>query len=339
MLEIIKYNEIKYSNKKILLSVAIFKMYQSYRKFDKYYNSLIDLINQYYHSQINIRVYFDSTCIDEIFLLIQKYPLVEFYKYKCSLLIKKDCHEGTFGSLIRFLPLFEENSLYEFIYISDVEPQKYYLNDEILNKINNNEINTIFYSLPYYKRPWIHNTKYPIVNLFIITNIKISIDVFNKFLNNLISNKYLSIAKKCLDFRINKKFFSDKNRFPYGMDEYFSNNIINNYLLVKKTWIILDINPIDTIRHLKFLKNIPSDTIDLILLLDLLCNNYYKIEKLELIDKQSYIKIIKIIIKEITIKKLIEYVNDKLKEKSLKYFLNLLINKNIEKFDLLKQIN
>jgi hypothetical protein len=138
---------------------------------------------------------------------------------------------------------------------------------------------------------------------------------------------------------MNKKFFSDINRFPYGMDEYFSNNIINNYLLIKKTWIILDINPIDTIRHLKFLENIPNDTIDLILLLDLLCNNYYKIEKLELLDKKSYIKIIKIIIREITIKKLIEYVNDKLKEKSLKYFLNLLINKNIDKFDLLKQIN
>jgi hypothetical protein len=92
MLEIIKYNEIKYSNKKILLSISIFKMYQSYRKFDKYYNGLINLINKYYtNSQINIRVYFDDSCVEEINSLLKKFPNVEFYKYNCPSLKKNIC--------------------------------------------------------------------------------------------------------------------------------------------------------------------------------------------------------------------------------------------------------
>ena len=64
MLEIIKYNEIKYYNrKKILLSISIFKMNNSYRKFDKYFNDLITILNHYYsYKNINIRVYFDDSC-------------------------------------------------------------------------------------------------------------------------------------------------------------------------------------------------------------------------------------------------------------------------------------
>jgi hypothetical protein len=297
-MEIIKYNELK-DRKKILLSVSIFKMLRTYRKFDKYLEYLSIIINLYAsNNHIDIRVYFDDSCQSELNPLIKKYNNVEFYKFNYQLLRIDKYHEGTFGSFIRFLPIHENE--YEFVWISDLEPYKFFLDNNLLTKINNNEINTIFYSKPYYGTPWIDkNNDYPIINMFIITNQKIPIEIFNTYLTDLISNKYNEIKKKLMKYR--QSYYHNLDiidKFPYGMDEYYSNNIIYNYLYTKKTWVIYDVNPILLIKKIK-------NNTELIKMMYDLCNDLYKTNDQQII--KNMIDTIKSLIKKVGEDTLLNY--------------------------------
>jgi len=329
-MEIIKYNELK-DRKKILLSVSIFKMIRSYRKFDKYLEYLSIIINLYASStHIDIRVYFDDSCLSELNSFIKKYKNVEFYKFNYQQLRIDKYHEGTFGSFIRFLPIHENE--YEFVWISDLEPYKFFLDNNLLTKINNNEINTIFYSKPYYGTPWIDkNNDYPIINMFIITNQKIPIEIFNTYLTDLISNKYNEIKKKLMKYR--QSYYHNLDiidKFPYGMDEYYSNNIIYNYLYTKKTWVIYDVNPILLIKKIK-------NNTELIKMMYDLCNDLYKTNDHQII--KNMIDTIKSLIKKVGEDTLLNYFESFSKEQtSLKYMINLLMKENINSFDQMKHI-
>jgi hypothetical protein len=329
-MEIIKYNELK-DRKKILLSVSIFKMLRTYRKFYNYSEYLSIIINLYAsNTHIDIRVYFDDSCLSELNSFIKKYKNVEFYKFNYQQLRIDKYHEGTFGSFIRFLPIHENE--YEFVWISDLEPYKFFLDNNLLTKINNNEINTIFYSKPYYGTPWIDkNNDYPIINMFIITNQKIPIEIFNTYLTDLISNKYNEIKKKLMKYR--QSYYHNLDiidKFPYGMDEYYSNNIIYNYLYTKKTWVIYDMNPILLIKKIK-------NNNELIKMIYDLCNDLYKTNDQQIII--NMIDTIKSLIKKVGEDTLLNYFESFSKEQtSLKYMINLLMKENINSFDQMKHI-
>jgi hypothetical protein len=331
-MEIIKYNELK-DRKKILLSVSIFKMLRTYRKFYNYFEYLSIIINLYAsNTHIDIRVYFDDSCLSELNSFIKKYKNVEFYKFNYQQLRIDKYHEGTFGSFIRFLPIHENE--YEFVWISDLEPYKFFLDNNLLIKINNNEINTIFYSKPYYGTPWIDkNNDYPIINMFIITNQKIPIEIFNTYLTDLASNKYNEIKKKLMKYR--QSYYHNLDiidKFPYGMDEYYSNNIIYNYLYTKKTWVIYDVNPILLIKKIK-------NNTELIKMMYDLCNDLYKTNDQQII--KNMIDTIKSLIKKVGEVTLLNYFESYSKEQtSLKYIIDLLTKENINtnSFDQIKQI-
>jgi len=332
-MEIIKYNELK-NRKKILLSVSIFKKLRSYRKFNKYLEYLYILIKLYLaNPNIDIRVYFDESCQIELNPIIKKYKNVEFYKFNYQPLRLDKYHVGTFGSFIRFLPIHENE--YELVWISDLEPYRFFLDDNLMRKINNNEINTIFYSKPYYGTPWIKkNNEYPIINMFIITNQKISIEIFNTYLTDLLSNKYDKIKKKCIQYRIsyykNDMDYEFDEKFPYGMDEYYSNNIIYNYLFTKKTWIVYDVNPILLIRKIR--KNS-----ELILLIYNLCVDVYNVNDSKII--KDLLTAIKALINKVGEDTLLNFFEKDSKEQiSLKYMIDLLMKENINTFDQIKQI-
>jgi len=332
-MEIIKYNELK-KRKKILLSTSIFKMLQAYRRFNKYLEYLTILINLYASNpNIDVRVYFDESCQSELKPFIKKYKNVEFYKFNFKPLRIGKYHTGTFGSLIRFLPIHENE--YEFVWISDLEPYRFFVDKNLLTQINNNEINTIFSTKPYYGVPWVDiNNQHPIINFFIITNQKIPIKIFNTYLTDLLSKKYDKIKKECIKYRQNyytKDMDYDLDeKFPYGMDEHFSNNIIYNYLLTEKTWIISDLNPILLIRKIR--KNS-----ELILLIYNLCVDVYHVNDSRIItDLISAIKALIIKVGEDTLLNYFE--KDSKEQTSLKYMIDLIIKDNINSFDLIKQI-
>jgi hypothetical protein len=239
-IEIEKYNKIDNKNRKMnLLSVSIFKMIGPYRPFDKYINFIKNLINNFYdklsEANFDIRIYFDNSCLNEIKPLIQKYKYIEFYKYNYQPLRIGEFHNGTFGTIVRLLPIFnEEDYIYDYIWVNDIDI--YNLDFDLLKdfKINNKKFNTVVYSFFCYKRPWI-NPKFSL-SFPIITNLKLDIKLLLKFLEDIVNNKYKNVIEKILTYRNYMYKYDYDVKFPYGMDEYFTNMIIYTDLTKKNSY-------------------------------------------------------------------------------------------------------
>jgi len=182
-MEITKYNEIK-SRKKNLISLVIFRMLDEYREFEKYlyhFNLLIrHLVNNTY--DFDIRVYFDDSCHKDIESYITEFKEIEFYKFNFPPLRLGKHHNGTFGALVRLLPIFETEDKYEYIYIDDIDIPIEWVNWEIVDFIQKNNVDTYLYSLLGHNKPWTniknaYNIAYPL-----ITRIKLSKNIFFRIL-------------------------------------------------------------------------------------------------------------------------------------------------------------
>lgn len=242
-MEITKYNEI-FKRKKYLVSLSIFKMIDGYRKFDIYMNYIKRILNYFKNKKLiyDLRIYFDHSCEKYIFNLINEnknISFIEFYKYNYQPLRIDEFHNGTFGTLSRLLPIFENE--YDYVWIDDIDINPENINNEQLEYMIKNNINTFYSSLFCYLKPW-NNEKYGKYNLNfpLITNIKIPIEIFNRYINDIKNDKYKNIVEKILEYRQDRYKYNYDIKFPYGMDEYFTNNIIFNFLCSKKTFIKYD---------------------------------------------------------------------------------------------------
>jgi len=248
-MEIIKYNEI-HNRKKNLISLVIFRVLDEYREFEKYlyhFNLLIRYLieNKY---DFDIRVYFDDSSQKDVEPFIKEFSEIEFYKFNYQPLRIGKYHHGTFGSIVRLLPIFEE--LYEYIYIDDVDIPIEWINWDIVKFIFKNKVDTYLYSLRYNYHPWLNiNNKYNIVYP-IITRVKLSINIFNKFLNDIVNNKYDNLIKKFINYRSYQHYYNYNVKFPYGMDKYFLNNIIYTDLCSGLTYTKISYDPTRILRYI-----------------------------------------------------------------------------------------
>lgn len=260
-MEFIKYNEIK-KRKKHLLSLSIVKIIGPYKDFGKYTRGLERLLD-HTHNNIygfDVRVHFDDSCHKDIESMINTYKDVEFFKFNFPPLKIGNFHNGTFGSLVRLLPLFEhhpdDTHQYEYIWFDDIDMLPKYLN---LNDIYKKEIEgftTYFSSLFCYTKPW-SNKKYN-MNFPLITKIKLNPNIFYKFINDLANNKYKDVIQKILTFRPDKYKYDYDIRHPYGMDEYFTNNIIYDQLTAYNTYVSYNTDVTPLLKNISYKKGIDT---------------------------------------------------------------------------------
>lgn len=250
-MEITKYNEIKI-RKKNLISLVIFRMLDEYREFEKYlyhFNLLIrHLVNNKY--DFDIRVYFDDSSHKDIESFISEFSEIEFYKYNFTPLRLGKYHNGTFGALVRLLPIFETEDKYEYIYIDDIDIPVEWVNWEIVDYLFKNNVDTYLYSLSHSHKPWGNiNNKYNIAYP-LITKIKLSKKIFDEFINDLVGNKYDKLVEKFINYRTSQYFYNYKVKCPYGIDKYFLNNIIYNDLSKGLTYTKISHDPTRIFRYL-----------------------------------------------------------------------------------------
>jgi len=299
-IQIEKYNQIE-NRRKNLLSFVIFKMIGPYRSFDKYINYLKNLINNFYNKAKNenfdMRIYFDNSCKNEIKSLIEKYKQVEFYKYNYQPLRIGEFHNGTFGSIIRLLPIFDkEDFSYNYIWIDDIDIND--LDFNLMKLIKEKNIKTIIHSLFCYNKPWIKEGN--VINFPLITNIKLDINILLKYLDDIVNNKYKKIIDKIIKYRNDKYKYNYDVKFPYGMDEYFTSNIIYDDI-TKNQYINKEFN-ISRLLNKIYLSNLITDKRDsdivkeIIDLIYLLWKTVDKKIRNEIIN--TYIKLINKIDKE-----------------------------------------
>jgi hypothetical protein len=97
--------------------------------------------------------------------------------------------------------------------------------------------------------PWLninnkYNTVYPI-----ITRIKLSINIFDKFLNDIVNNNYEDLIKKFINYRSYQFYYNYNVKFPYGMDKYFLNNIIYADICSGLTYTKISYDPTRILRY------------------------------------------------------------------------------------------
>ena len=324
-MEIIKYNEIL-KRKKNLLSLSIFKIIGPYRSFEKYTRFLDRILTHTYQNEFGFdtRVYFDDSCFKEIEPFFSKYKNVEFYKFNYPPLRIGDFHDGTFGSIIRLLPIFEINNLtdgehvYEYIWVDDIDilPMNldlgliYTVNNELNKKFNFNNFNnfnTLFLSLFCYQRPWVKNNYN--MNFPLVTNIKLDKNIFLEFLNDIVNRKFKDVVKNVLKFRPDRYIYDYDVRFPYGMDEYFTNFIIYDQLTSFNTYVIYQTDISKLFKRILINIKIDKYNIDLIKNLLKLHEISYKTEKINIKRdiNNTYIKLFNKIDKQKLYKEISDY--------------------------------
>jgi hypothetical protein len=124
-----------------------------------------------------------------------------------------------------------------------------------MNTFKNKLINTLTSSMFCYSKPWTNN-KYNL-NFPIITDIKLDINILSKYLDDIVNNKYKSVIDKILTYRNDRYKYDYDIKFPYGMDEYFTNNIIYKDL-TKNAYTIYDYNITRMLKKI-LLSNIIKD--------------------------------------------------------------------------------
>ena len=90
--------------------------------------------------------------------------------------------------------------------------------------IKERNIKTLIHSMFCYNRPWIKSNT--VLNFPLITNIKLDMNILTNYINDIVNNKYKKIIDEIIKYRKDKFKYNYNIKFPYGMDEYFTNSII-----------------------------------------------------------------------------------------------------------------
>lgn len=294
---------INYNNKKNLICSSLFKIKKLYKTFDKYIDTLEDIyyIIKKKYNNYSFRVFIDKTIYDdyEIMVRLRKLKNIELVLYEFLL----DVNQGLVGTLVRYFPMFNfKNNDANIVLITDVDHfmvfnfNKYF---QILsyNKVNINEIyiikkGNISQNIQYNNFNSLYNDKLNVYSYasHIINIKKIDYKVIIDYIYDVIkANKiYSYFTKFKYDNDEYERKFKLTKPFIYGIDEYFINFTLNNYLLKNKLPMIsiIKFNISDTyyylIKERDYYKNLNNNEINT---LKFLLN--YIIKKLELKNNKN----------------------------------------------------
>lgn len=228
---------------KLIISTSIFFMKNGYRSFNKYLYGLTNWkknVETYFKDYTTkIIVYYDdsiknNTKIFTEFNKITKDKLFEprYFNYPE---FKSKTHYGhlsTFGTIVRFLPLFENDDSIVMVRDLDIQYQSNNSYDHIYNFINNDEYKMLFYEnyleynpshlklLPENK----YHKKFLANGIFKTKWNKLLFDNFLKDTNNESSDVY----KYLKEIREIDRRNSAENHIVYGYDELFLNYVLLN---------------------------------------------------------------------------------------------------------------
>lgn len=250
------------NNKKNIVSACFFKMESGgYKKFSKYVNGikLLDNIIKNSLKDFNLRLFIDLSIYEDnnLMELLKKIKNIEIVVYCCKLFSKKDkYHLGTFGTLLRIFPMFDfANNDTNIVIMSEIDIKQ----DQIENLFEHYKILLENYSLDELNNIYLYGKGRSIksddtVRNFILEDKFIRpYIVFSKFIGfrkipgYVLENFFKHVAKT-------KKIYStytisDEDRIKkcekficFGIDEYFSNNILLPFILKNKLPVLFLIN-------------------------------------------------------------------------------------------------
>jgi hypothetical protein len=237
----------------ILISTSLFKMRHGYKDFKQYYIDKFKIWIEKIPRNAYVRLYVDATVIDDKdFLEIydKQYKNLEiiFYQFNDYLEQDGEHHDGTFGSIVRFLPMYKEfrpNHI-QYIWITDMDLSYKALSSKYLFNLKKNRALLSYFSKSCYDKPWARlDIKYPIFagRIIMSAKIKLDINVFIKYLRDVRNGKYKYIYDAIVEKNKGKqREVKDVKYFPVGFDELFLNEFIYPIFSKYKRIIYFDIS-------------------------------------------------------------------------------------------------
>jgi hypothetical protein len=214
------------------ISVSLFKMKNGgYKRVEIYVNMFLAW-SKFIPKSSFIRLYIDESAlfISNFEKILEANIPLEIYLFKDERFLLEDGihHDGTFGSMARYLAFFDKDLDVDYIWTTDMDQIKIDIRAHYLTAMKKNEVDVLYRSEACYANAWIPSeVDYPIINdrLILSKNIKVSKRIFDKFLTDVYEGKYTELKENILKQR--KRLQGQIiHHFPYGFDEYYTNNIL-----------------------------------------------------------------------------------------------------------------
>lgn len=235
-------------NYECCISVSFFKMKEGgYKNILTYIRMFLDW-SKHIPKNCFIRMYIDESVFDipEFIKIIEADIPLELYLYKDKRFLDEDGihHDGTFGSMARYLAFFDKDLDVDYIWTTDMDSKPLDLRSHYLSEMKKKKIDVLYRSEACYARYWVpKEIDYPIINdrIILSKNVQVSKYRFDKFLKDVYEGKFQDLKNQIESVR--KKVASQHIKyFTYGFDEYYTNNILFKELEKYKTLVYYSIS-------------------------------------------------------------------------------------------------
>lgn len=213
-----------------ILSCVFFKMKKHYKRFNIYIEGLKRLLifRKEKMPNFKLRLFVDQSIVDDKYIMsiLKNDSDVQIVKYTCPNFLEEDkyFHRGTFGTLVRFFPMFDfENNDAKRVIVTDIELNKF--DTEMVEKINRElgnkeeKIAFIYYSNIFFSFELGYESQYIFAGRLFNTMRMPKESIIN-FINNIQNVKIVNPFYQ-------GKAGNEEEPIKYGIDETF----LNQYLL------------------------------------------------------------------------------------------------------------
>lgn len=195
----------------------------AYRRFDKYVDATTDSIRAC-PRDCDIRLYVDDSIGDTW----RKWSGIEVVRFSCPPFRSGRGHDGTFGSIVRFLPLFQWPGGYEAVWVADVDlpAVRWKEGREHLERMIQLGYSLGYFTILCYNKLWASG-EYPVVNLRVLGRRAMGdASTIDRFLTRVLGGEYSELAERLIERNERAGRGHAARLFPYGFDELFSNQVL-----------------------------------------------------------------------------------------------------------------
>lgn len=208
-----------------IISASFFTMTDAYRKLAVYESNLKHFSRISQLPGFCVRLYTDDSGQDIALRVTEKYDHITVIHFNCPEFREEVGHVGTFGTIVRFLPLFEPHEL---VWVSDIDIPADYLEPYHIKDMETAKADVHFRTFLCYDTK-VYGRHYTIAAGTIISKIKFPKQILTKFLNKLADGGLSETIERLNTANLPRK--KTPSKIPYGIDEVFTNTVFYDYMI------------------------------------------------------------------------------------------------------------
>jgi hypothetical protein len=208
-----------------IISASFFTMNDAYRKLAVYESNLKHFSRISQLPGFCVRLYTDDSGQEIALRVTEKYDHITVIHFNCPEFREEVGHIGTFGTIVRFLPLFEAHEL---VWVSDIDIPADYLEPYHVKDMETAKADVHFRTFLCYDTK-VYGRHYTIAAGTIISKIKFPKQILTKFLNKLADGGLNETIERLNTANLPRK--KTPSKIPYGIDEVFTNTTFYDYMI------------------------------------------------------------------------------------------------------------